>query len=117
VVINFFNFLGIINLLRFHTVIRIYLISLSYHILVILPSHFSSMEQMSMLMLMNTCEMKRRSHTGQWTREQTSIGEHTKVEMIDRRDEFWAGNGNAIEQEEESKYDQWTILHKLEHDD
>jgi len=33
----------------FHTVIRIHLISLSYHILVILPSHFSSMEQMLML--------------------------------------------------------------------
>jgi len=30
----------------FHTVIRIHLISLSYHILVVLPSHFSSMEQM-----------------------------------------------------------------------
>jgi len=36
----------------FHTVIRIHLISLSYHILVILPSHFSSMEQMLILMLM-----------------------------------------------------------------
>jgi len=35
----------------FHTVIRIHLISLSYHILVILPSHFSSVEQMLMLML------------------------------------------------------------------
>jgi len=36
----------------FHSVIRIHLISLSYHILVILPSHFSSMEQMFMLMLL-----------------------------------------------------------------
>jgi len=35
----------------FHSVIRIHLISLSYHILVILPSHFSTMEQMLMLML------------------------------------------------------------------
>jgi len=33
----------------FHSVIRIHLISLSYHILVILPSHFSYMEQMLML--------------------------------------------------------------------
>jgi len=33
-----------------HTVIRIHLISLSIHILVILPSHFRSMEQMLMLM-------------------------------------------------------------------
>jgi len=32
-------------------VIRIHLISLSYHILVIVPSHFNSMEQMLMLML------------------------------------------------------------------
>jgi len=32
---------------QFHTVIRIHLVSLSYHILVNLPSHFSSiMEQM-----------------------------------------------------------------------
>jgi len=31
---------------RFHTVICIHLISLSYQILVILPSHFSSIEQM-----------------------------------------------------------------------
>jgi len=36
----------------FHTVIRIHLISLSYHILVILPSHFSSMEQMLVLTFM-----------------------------------------------------------------
>jgi len=35
--------------LPFHTVIRIHLILLSYHILVILPSQFSSMEQMLML--------------------------------------------------------------------
>jgi len=34
-----------------HTVIRIHLISFSYHNLVILPSHFCSMEQMLMLML------------------------------------------------------------------
>jgi len=34
----------------FHTVIHIHLISLSYHILVILPSHFRYMEQMLMLM-------------------------------------------------------------------
>jgi len=37
----------------FHTVIRIHLISLSYHILVFLPSHFSSMEQMLMIMLID----------------------------------------------------------------
>jgi len=46
------TFLGTINLPPFHTVIRIHLISLSYNILVILPSHFSFMEQMLMLMLM-----------------------------------------------------------------
>jgi len=34
----------------FHTIIRIHLITLSYHILVILPSHFSSTERMLMLM-------------------------------------------------------------------
>jgi len=33
----------------FHTVIRIHFISLLYHILFFLPSHFSSMEQMLML--------------------------------------------------------------------
>jgi len=33
----------------FHSVIRIHLISLTYHILVILPSYFSSMWQMLML--------------------------------------------------------------------
>jgi len=38
----------------FHSVFHIHLISLSYHILVILPSHFSSMEQMLMLMLKQT---------------------------------------------------------------
>jgi len=37
-----FNFLGTPP---FHTVIHIHLISLSYHILVILPSHFSTIEQ------------------------------------------------------------------------
>jgi len=36
----------------FHSVIRIHLISFSYYILVILPSHFSPMEQMLMLMLL-----------------------------------------------------------------
>jgi len=39
----------------FHTVIRIHLISLSYHILVILPIHFSSLEQMLMLMSLIAC--------------------------------------------------------------
>jgi len=43
------NFLGTIDLLQF---IRIRLISLSYQILLILPSHISSMEQMLMSMLM-----------------------------------------------------------------
>jgi len=42
----------------FHSVIRIHLISLSYHILVILPSHFSSMEQMLMLMLMKISRLE-----------------------------------------------------------
>jgi len=44
VVINLFNFLRHHKSSPFHTVIRIHLvfISLSYHILVILPSHFSS---------------------------------------------------------------------------
>jgi len=46
------TFLGTINL-PFHTVIRIHLISLSYNILVIFPSHFSSMEQMLMLMFID----------------------------------------------------------------
>jgi len=46
------TFLGSINLLHFTPLsVRIHLISLSYHILVILPSHFSSMEQILMLML------------------------------------------------------------------
>jgi len=49
VVINLFNILGTrpINLHRYS---YSHLISLSYHILVFLPSHFSSMEQMLMLM-------------------------------------------------------------------
>jgi len=41
----------------FHSVIRIHLISLSHHILVILPSHFSSMEQM--LMFIGSCSVSR----------------------------------------------------------
>jgi len=49
VVINVFNFFRPYKSPPFHTVIRIHLISLSYHILVILPSHFSSMKQMLML--------------------------------------------------------------------
>jgi len=49
VVINLFNFFSHYKS-PFHTVIRIHLISLSYHILVILPSYCSSMEQMLMLM-------------------------------------------------------------------
>jgi len=51
VVINLFNFFRHLSPL-FHTVIRMHLISLSYHILVFLPSHLSSMEQMLMLMLL-----------------------------------------------------------------
>jgi len=51
VVINLFNFFRHYKSPPFHSVIRIHFISLSYHILVILPSHFSSMEQMFMLML------------------------------------------------------------------
>jgi len=50
VVINLFNIFRHYKSPPFHTVIRIHLISLSYHILV-LPSHFISMEQMLMLML------------------------------------------------------------------
>jgi len=46
---NLFNFLRHFKSPPFHSVIRIRLISLSYHILVILPSHFCSMEQMLML--------------------------------------------------------------------
>jgi len=49
---NLFNFFRHYKSPPFHTVIRVHLISLSYHILVILPSHFSSMEQMLMLMLL-----------------------------------------------------------------
>jgi len=49
VVINLFN---VLKFTPFHSVIHIHLISLSYHILVILPSHFSSMEQMLMLVVM-----------------------------------------------------------------
>jgi len=52
VVINLFNFFRHYKSPQFHSVIRIHLISLSYHILVILPSHFSSMEQMLMLTLL-----------------------------------------------------------------
>jgi len=51
-VIILFNFFRHYTSPPFHTVIRVHLISLSNHILVILPSHFSSMEQMLMLMLM-----------------------------------------------------------------
>jgi len=51
VVIKFFNSFRHYKSPPFHTVIRIHLTSLSYHILVIFPSHFSSMEQMLMLML------------------------------------------------------------------
>jgi len=51
VVINLFNFFRPYKSPPFHTVIRIHLISLSYYILVNLSSHFSSMEQMFMLML------------------------------------------------------------------
>jgi len=51
VVNNLFNFFRHYKSPPFHSVIRIHRISLSYHILVILPSHFSSMEQMLMLML------------------------------------------------------------------
>jgi len=50
VVINLFQFFRHYKS-PFYSVIRIHLISLSYHILVILPPHFSSMEQMLMLML------------------------------------------------------------------
>jgi len=49
--ISLFNFFRHYKSPPFHSVIRIHLISLSYHILVILPSHFSSMEQMLMLLL------------------------------------------------------------------
>jgi len=49
---NLFNFFRHYKSPPFHTVIRIHLISLSYHNLVMLPSHFSSMEQMLTLMLM-----------------------------------------------------------------
>jgi len=53
VVINLFTFFRHCKSPPFHTVVRIHLFSLSYHILVILPSHFSSMEQMLMLLLMS----------------------------------------------------------------
>jgi len=53
-VINFFNFFRHYKCPPFHTVIRIHLFSLSYHILVILPSHFRSVEQMLMLMFYNS---------------------------------------------------------------
>jgi len=44
-----FNFFRHYKSPLFHIVIRIHLISLSYHILVILPSYFCSMEQILML--------------------------------------------------------------------
>jgi len=50
VVINLFNFFRHYKFPPFHFLILIHLISLSYHISVVLPSHFSSMEQMLMLM-------------------------------------------------------------------
>jgi len=50
-VINFFNLFGHYKSPPFHSVICIHLISLSYHIVVILPTHFSSIDQMLMLML------------------------------------------------------------------
>jgi len=55
VVINLFNFCKQYKSPPFHTIIRIHLISLSYHILVSFPSHVSSMEQMLMLILMLMC--------------------------------------------------------------
>jgi len=59
VVINLFNFFRHYKSPPFHTVIRIHLISLLYHILVILPSRFSSMEHILMLIVaktaLNTC--------------------------------------------------------------
>jgi len=51
VVINLFNFFRQYKSPPFHTVIRIHLILFSFHILVILPSHFSSMEHMLMFNL------------------------------------------------------------------
>jgi len=51
VVINLFNSFRHYKSPPFHTVIRIHLISLSYYILVFLPSHFIFMEQMLMIML------------------------------------------------------------------
>jgi len=56
--INVYIYNNVVNFFRhyksplFHTVIRILLISLSFHILVILPSYFSSMEQMLICELM-----------------------------------------------------------------
>jgi len=41
-----FNFFRHYKSPPFHFLIRIYLISLSYHISVVLPSHFSFMEHM-----------------------------------------------------------------------
>jgi len=52
VVINLFHFFSHYKSSPFHTIIRIHLILLSYRILVILPSQFSSMGQMLMLMFM-----------------------------------------------------------------
>jgi len=53
---NLFNFFRQYKSPPFHTVIRIQLNWLSYHILVILPSHFSSMEQMLMLSIYSATE-------------------------------------------------------------
>jgi len=48
---NLFNFFRHYKSPPFHFLIRIHHISLSYHISAVLPSHFSFMEQMLMLML------------------------------------------------------------------
>jgi len=56
VVINLFNFCWHYKSPPFHTVIHNHLNSLSYYILVILPSHFSSMEQMLMLILLHSLD-------------------------------------------------------------
>jgi len=71
----------------FHTVIRIQLISLSYHILVYLPSHFSSMEQMLMLLLM---QIKWTSYIVGYVNDSNTIGcltvrQHRKVNLCQLR--------------------------------
>jgi len=65
-----FNFFRHYKSPPFHFLIRIHLISLSYHISVVLPSHFSFMEQMLMLI---RCEFNRKSKCRTWNRKRLNL--------------------------------------------